>query len=380
MEKTKNVIVTTHDPIHPIRGGGALRTLKIAEELKRRGHHVTVIAPTNGKSEVNGLKIEWLHAPRKQRSQVLSTIKFNVRLLRKFLYFISRTDVLVIHNTVAALSAPFLKKIFKFEFVLDLTDIHAEYLPIGKRNIIEKLLTPLLSFFEYYIIRSADKIIVVTQAMKNHLISKGISENSMKVVYDGADTDEIPRDKNEGAAKNVIHLGTVDRQHGVEYLIHAIPMVLSEKPDTTFFIVGGGRELENVKRLADKLKVSSSCVFTGYLPCQEAREYLNKCAIGIIPRQDNLPNRVITTLKIYEYWASRTAVISSKLEGISEISKDGENILFYKADSSKELAEKIKTLLESVADRERLQEKGYENARNFFWGKLIPDIVDFALK
>ena len=122
----KNVIVSTHDSVCPIKGGGALRTLKVAGEFKERGCNVIIIAPTDGIGEVNGIKAHWLHAPKKQRSQILSSLKFNVRLLRKFLQFAGDTDILFVHNTIAAATLPFLKKFFSFNFVLDITDVHAE--------------------------------------------------------------------------------------------------------------------------------------------------------------------------------------------------------------------------------------------------------------
>ena len=79
IEKHKKIIVSTHDSVSPIKGGGGLRTLKVAYEFKKRGHDVIIIAPTDKISELNGIKIHWLHPPRKQRSQILSSLKFNIR-------------------------------------------------------------------------------------------------------------------------------------------------------------------------------------------------------------------------------------------------------------------------------------------------------------
>ena len=380
MEKIRNIIVSTHDSLHPVKGGGALRTLKVAEEFKMRGHNVTIIAPTDGKAVLNGVKVYWLHAPKKQRSQILSSLKFNVRLLRKFLHFAADTDMFFVHNTISAASLLFLKIFFRFRYVLDITDIHAEYLPVGKRNIVEIIVTPILLFIEYRIIKSADRIIAVTNAMRNHLIIKGVPKEKIEVVYDGAETDRISTSKEPGFEKNIIHLGIVDRQHGVEYFIGAIPGVIKKRPDSKFFIIGGGRELDNIKRLAKSLGVIENCVFTGHLQCEEAREFLKKASIGVIPRQDNLPNRIITTLKLYEYWASGTAVVSSRLEGIAEIAAEEKNILFFKPGSCDDLAEKLISLLDDRKAVESMRAEGYRAAEKFRWSKLIPGIVDFALK
>lgn len=357
-----------------------MRTLLSAEEFKRRGHNVVIIAPTEGVGNINGIKVHWLHAPRKQRSSILSSLKFNVRLFRKFLAFVRTTDIFFIHNTISAASIPILRMFFKFTFVLDLTDIHAEYIVIGKRNIIEKMLAPLILAVEYWIIKSADRMITETEAMKKHLVLKGIPEEKISVVYDGAETDKMPDDKESGAEKGVIHLGSVDRQHGVEDFISAAAIVSKKHPEAVFYVVGGGRELSNIQLLARQAGVYDKCVFTDYLPCGQAREYLKKAKIGVIPRRDSLANRIITTLKLYEYWASKTAVVSSNLEGVREICTDSKDVLLFEHDNVNSLAEKISRLLEEPALTDKLIEEGYSTVKKYNWEKLIPKIVDFSLK
>lgn len=374
------IIVSTHDLLAPVIGGGALRTIKTAEEFKKIGHEVLIIAPTAGIGEVSGIKTHWLHPPRKQRSQILSSIKFNIRLLRKFLQFARKTDMFFVHNTIAAAVIPFIKPIFKFRYVLDITDLHGEYLPVGKRNFLERIVTPLILWIEYWIINNADKIIVATEAMKKHVISKGINPEKIRVVYDAAEIEEISFEKEPGFRKNVIHLGSVDRQHNVEVFIKAIPEVLKRHKDAKFFIVGGGRELKNIIALSKKLEVYSSCIFTDYLPCPEARKYLKNAMIGVIPRNDNLPNRIITTLKIYEYWASKTAVISSRTAGIEEIARENIDVLFFTSGNYKELAAKISFLIENPQIADKIREEGYKTTQKYTWKNTTPLIAKYAFE
>lgn len=383
IDNAKNIIVSTHDSLYPIKGGGALRTLRVAYEFKMRGHNVMIIAPvdgtgTDGMRELSKIEVLRLHPPTKKRSQIFSAIKFNIRLLRKLLRFIKNTDIFFIHNTIAAISLPILKNIFKFRFVLDITDIHAEYLPIGKRNLFEKLLTSYLLRYEYLIIRSADSITVATKAMEELLIAKGIASDKIKVVYDGVDKEDIPSQKEQDAEYGIIHLGAIDRQHGVEIIIQAIPAVIGEFREARFLFVGGGRELLNIKKLAKELGVINNCVFTGCLSCKDAREFLKKATIGIIPRRDVLPNRIITTLKIYEYWASGTAVVSSCLKGIKEISCD-KDVIWFESDNPEDLAEKIKYLLGHKEIKERIIKEGLITVGKFNLTESAAKIADLVL-
>ena len=375
-----NIIVSTHDSLAPIKGGGALRTIKAAEELKKRGHNVTIIAPADDVNEISGIRLHWLHAPRKHRSQILSSLKFNIRLLRKFLQFAKQTDMFFVHNTIAAATLPFLKYFFNFKFILDITDVHAEYFVTSKKNIMEKLIAPVILKIEYWIINSADHIIVVTKAMKELLIFKNISSKKIEVIYDAAEINQISPKKEGAYQKNIIHLGTVDKQHNVEVFINAMPYILEKCPNAKFLIVGGGRELNNIIKTAKNLGVYDSCHFTDYLPCEQARKYLKNAAIGIIPRNDNLPNRIVTTLKLYEYWAGKTAVISSELEGIAEIAKNGKDILFFKPGSPKNLAEKIIFLLENPDLANKIANEGAITVKKYTWENTAPLIANVALK
>ncbi|PKM98747.1 MAG: hypothetical protein CVU79_01505 [Elusimicrobia bacterium HGW-Elusimicrobia-3] len=374
------VIVSTHDSMAPIRGGGALRTLKCAVEFRRRGHDVLIIAPTDGIGELEGIKTHWLHAPRKQRSQILSSLKFNVRLLRKFLQFAGQTDLFFVHNTIAAATLPFLRPFFPFKFVLDVTDVHAEYLAAAKCNVIERLLTPLILAAEYWIINSADHVIVVTEAMKELLIKNRVPARKISVVYDAAETDKISPEKAPGSEKAVIHLGSVDRQHGVDLFIRAMPLIAARHQDVKFMVVGGGRELPNVMALAGELGVADRCLFTDYLPCGEARGYMREAAIGVIPRLDTLPNRIVTTLKIYEYWAGGLASVSSRMDGIAEIAEDGRDILFFPSGDAKAMADAVCRLLEDEGLRRGIAAGGLETVKKHTWENTTPRIVDIAIQ
>jgi glycosyltransferase involved in cell wall biosynthesis len=376
-----NIIVSTHDSIHPIKGGGALRTLKTAEELRNRGHNVIIIAPAEGTSEISGIKIEWLRGPSKQRSQLLSSIKFNLRLMIKYLKFIRWAELFFVHNTIAAAVLLLLKPFYRFKFSLDMTDLHAEYILIGKRTLMEKLVTPLLLFLEYRIIKLADSITVASEAMKRVLVDHDVDSNRIEVVYDGAETDKISAEKYQDYAFNIIHLGLIDKQHGVDILIGALPAVIKAFPRLQCLIVGDGRELTNIKALARSLAVYDNCVFTGQLPYDEAREFLKSANLGIIPRRDNLPNRIVTTLKLLEYWASGTCVVSSRLEAITEVSIEDEDITFFEPGNSSDLAAKVLCLLSSPAERlEQLRKNGICSAHKYSWDVLAPRIADKAVQ
>ena len=378
--KTNRVLVLTHDFIHPLQGGGGLRTLYVALEFQRRGFSPVIIAPCEGIKKINGIKVVSVSPPRKQRSQILSCVKFNVRLLFKIFPFLNGVGIIFVHNTISAILLPFLKKILGFKFLLDITDIHAEYLLVGKRNFLEKFLTPFLLRYEYFIISSADFITVATKAMRDLLLKKGLPEDKIDVVYDGVDLENICSVKLPTAEKGIIHLGAIDKQHGVEDIVRCIPLVINQIPDVKFYFVGGGRELKTIKKITKNLNINGNCIFTGILPQDKAREYLRKACIGIISRRKNLPNDIVTTLKIYEYWASGTAVVTTSLKGIREIAQDGCDIMVYNSGDVYDLSEKVIQLLKDPDTRNGLISNGLKSVKKFNIFDTAYRIVEANLK
>lgn len=374
----KKIGVITHDSLNPLVGGGALRTLLVARELSKRGNEVILFVPSTT-SYLENMPVIHLPQPRKVRSQVLSAIKFNVRLLLRLFKYAKHIDIFFVHNTIAMPAVLFFSFLTNKKIILDITDIHAEYLKVGNPNIIEKIIRPLLLWIEYFMIRKANKVIVVTKTMLEQVVKKGTSRDKVIVVYDGADISKFSSNKNLQSEFNIIHLGTVDKQHGVHYIALAAEKVIKEFPNLHFYIVGDGRELVRVKKIVEEKKLEKYFTFTGYVSHFEVQKYLEKCGIGIIPRPYSLPNNMVITLKLPEYWASGTAVISSRLLGIEEIAKDRENILFFEPDNPNDLAEKIVLLIKNPQLRVSIANGGRESVKKFFWPELINQIVDYAL-
>lgn len=371
-------IVSTIDSLHPIRGGGALRVLKVAQTFQRMGHQVIIFAPST-KMQLKGMKVYPLPYPTERRFQILSVATFNLRMLLTMIRFIFRADLFFVHNTTAAISIFLLTRIFRKRFVLDVTDLHTEYLLARGRSFWEKILTPYLVFVDYLIIKSADSVIAVTENMRDYLIKRGVNAKKIRVVYDGAEVGQFLSEKGEAALFNIIHLGTMDRQHGVEILVRAIPYVIEKYPQARFYFVGGGRKLGKIRELARMLTMDSYCIFTGPLPYPEVKKYLSKAGIGIIPRLDNLANNQVVTVKLFEYWASATAVISARLKGIAEVAREGHDIIFFQPGNPQDLAGKIIYLLDRPGKWKGLQRKGRESVRRFSWLDLSAQIRRIAI-
>lgn len=373
--KKLRIIVTTHDFVSPIRGGGGLRTIKTAIELNKRGHFVKVLAPSD-KNIISSVEVLNLPYISKNQSFVLTSSKF------MFLFFIElfrvkKIDLIFAHNSVAGIPAIIYGKIFNKKVIIDATDIHTEYLKVSCKSFPLNIVVSILSKLEYCSLKHANKIIVVSNAMKDLLINKGVDANKLHIVYDGVEADNFFFEKKKKNNYIIIHHGGIDVQDGVHYIAEAASSILSKYPDTEFLIVGDGKCIDFVKDTAKINRVDKSFLFTGWKPYEEMKEYLKLADIGLITRPDTIPNNTVLTLKLLEYWASGTAVVSSRLNGIEEVSKENTDIVFFEPDNPEDLAEKVIGLMDDNCLLSMIQKNGrIKSTQKFNWNTLIKEIAD----
>lgn len=373
--KKLNVILAAHDFVSPIRGGAGLLIVKVAVELKRRGHNVKIMAPTDRKN-IDGIEV--INLPHVSKDKPLIFSASNYMLL--FVYELIKTkgvDLIFTHG-IAGIPAIIFGKIFNKKVIIDVTDLHTEYLKASPKKFPWNLFVSIVSKIEYFSLRLATKVIVVSKVMKKTLIKNGVDPDKISIVYFvGFEAENFSVEKHKKNHYIVIHHGGVDIQDGVHYIAEAAPLILKRYPETEFMIVGGGGCLEFVKDITKRNSVTKSFIFTGWKPYDEVKYYLKFADIGLVTRPATKANNTVLPLKLLEYWASGIAVISSRLGGIQEIAEDSEDVLFFQPDNSRDLAEKIIMLIENPDLLDKLQKKGrIKAASKFNWNILVKEIAE----
>ncbi|MDZ7597351.1 MAG: glycosyltransferase, partial [Desulfobacterales bacterium] len=103
------------------------------------------------------------------------------------------------------------------------------------------------------------------------------------------------------------YLGVMGKQEGLDHLLKAAKILIKGKKrdDVHFVLVGGGTELENLKKLSKQLGLDGNVTFTGRIPDQPMLQALNTADICVNPDVANEMNDKSTMNKIMEYMASR---------------------------------------------------------------------------
>lgn len=168
-------------------------------------------------------------------------------------------------------------------------------------------------------------------------------------------------------ANILLFVGRLVEKKGVHDLITAyslLPKILQNR--SQLWIIGDGNEREILEALAISLKINENVRFFGRIPNDQLPDYYATADIFIAPSIiDSSGDTEGQGVILLEAMASRTAVISTKTGGISEIIKHGKNGILVNPGNPKELSRAIQKLLNDNILRKQLATEGQKLAKTY---------------
>lgn len=137
----------------------------------------------------------------------------------------------------------------------------------------------------------------------------------------------------------LLYLGRVDGEKRLDIILRAMPEVLRNKK-CHLLIVGFGKEMDNLKKLANELHIRKNVTFTGYIDESDKPLFYNLCNIFVISSPAELQS--IVTL---EAMATAKPIVSVDVAALKELVHDGENGYLFAENSYQQLATRLIDLL-----------------------------------
>ncbi|MBZ4646311.1 MAG: glycosyltransferase [Clostridia bacterium] len=216
-----------------------------------------------------------------------------------------------------------------------------------------KILRKIRKKKELFIWNKADALIVVTNQIKQFLISYGVCEKKINVILNGANTNLFKPMKSDLARKElgfnnqspfVCFVGNLVSWQGLNYLIDAAEIVCKSK-NVTFLIVGEGPLKKELLEQVHCKELESNFIFTGRVPYEQVPVYINASDLCVVPKIKSLSSGY-SPLKLYEYMACAKPVIATNTEGFEILNQINSGIT-VNTENSTEFANAIVYLLEN---------------------------------
>lgn len=247
------------------------------------------------------------------------------------------------------------------------------------KNIILGFYNFITSFIVFLKLQSsnflADKIVFPSDHSKRFHISYGIKKEKAMAITCLIDNHESSffenyelnketvnkflKDFRLKGEKIILYLGRIEREKGIQVLLESLSEVLKINKKWKLFVVGNGKDVEELKNSTHELKIDKYVKFVGHVPRSDIYAYYHMSDIVVIPSLFPETFGIVLT----EAWLAKKIVIGSRIGTLGVRIQDGENGFLVEPNDSKELAKKIVFVLNNYKKLKNIGEKAYADVK-----------------
>jgi glycosyltransferase involved in cell wall biosynthesis len=200
-----------------------------------------------------------------------------------------------------------------------------------------------------------DCIVAISESIRSQLLVRGIPPGLIRIVYEGMDLAQYPKlDKPVVRPGEPVIVGTIahlSSEKGINHLIEAAALIPEVRSRMRFLVVGDGncrRELQEQVRTAN---LETCFQFAGFQ--ENTGAYLASFDIFVLPSlSEGLSSSILSAM------ASSLPVVATKIGGIPELVRHGDNGLLVPAADPPALAQALQCLAENPSERFRMGQRG----------------------
>jgi len=225
-----------------------------------------------------------------------------------------------------------------------------------------------------------DIAIAVSRSTADFLIkARQLPPDKVKVVYLGVPLEEFSRVRSAeevasaraelGLTPGDFAVGTVTRLHdskGNSFLVEAARLVLDQRPNTKFFVVGEGPLRAPLEQQAQALGLGDRFVFAGF--ARDIPRVVSAFDLSVFPSLWEG-----TPLTVFEALAMGKTILATDADGLVDVLRDGHDAVIVPKRDARALAEGMVRLIDDPAERRRLGDNARESGQQY-------DIAAFVRK
>jgi len=342
------------------------------------------------KDDYRGLKVVRVYTPLDTKKGAF------IRLLNYFSFMILAVGAglfLKKPKIIYASSPPFfvsvagliIARFKKARYVIEIRDLWIDFaLLLGQLR--SKPVIAVMRALEKITYRAADRIVVVTEGYRNHLVGRGVEEEKISVIHAGVDFDKLTlgdgeRIRTEMGLQNkfiIGYAGNIGLAQGLEVVVQAA-YLLREEEGIAIVIVGDGAERLRLVELARQLNLNNIFI-TGPVNRSDAADYMasfDSCLVQLL--KDPLFDLTLPS-KLFECMAySKPVLLGLGGEAKEIIEKSGGGLLFNVEDPLS-LVRQIKALKGHEQETAKVGERGRKFVMEHYDRRQLVNMLGEILK
>ena len=367
------------------------RVWREACSLRENGYEVTVLCPrrkacAKGYEVIDGIRIYRHPSPAEGSTPWGYLWEYGCALFWEFtytswIYLRNGFDVIQGCNPpddIFLIALPF--KLLGVKYIFDHHDANPElYISkYGKRGALYRILVGL----EKLTYRFSDVVVATNMSYKDLAVNRGgVASENVFIVRNGPEREAFKSVKSNPARKNgknylVGYVGNMSVQDGLDILLDVAQHIKnSGRRDIFFTCVGGGTELNKLKKMVEDRDLLDTVHFTGRVSDEELLEILSTADVCVNPDRPSEMNDISTMIKIMEYMALGKPIVQfDSKEG--RFSAQKASLYAGKDEGISDFAAKIIWLLDRPVERKKMGEFGRKRIEEqLAWEYSVPKLL-----
>jgi glycosyltransferase involved in cell wall biosynthesis len=213
------------------------------------------------------------------------------------------------------------------------------------------------------IFREADRLLVVSSALRELALGCGVPPERVFVVPNSVDPARFAAARGEReSARRALGLGErcvigfvggLKPWHGTETLLEAFRRLRAGGGEAHVLVVGDGPAGDALRGFVAEHGLARDVTFTGAVPYTEVPRMLAAMDVAVAPYGPH-ENFYFSPIKLFEYMVMGKAVVAGAIGQVAEVVQDGETGRLYAPGDVEALAGVLAELAADPASRERL--------------------------
>ena len=382
----------------PEPGAPSARLSGFANFWKKMGNDVTVLTaipnhpngvipeeyqgkPAFFEEEIEGVRVSrhWLYVTANEGflKKTLSHLSFAFSLLKNLFGTSHKPEVIVASSPAffAAISAWLLSVRYRVPFVMEVRDLWPGiFVELGVLK--PGIILSILEWVELFLYKRAAAIVPVTRGFAKDIIGRGIPAEKVHVITNGVSDFEFDNALNplkDGSVarlrselqispltKVVLYIGTHGTSQALGQIVDAARQLIG-RSDILFLFVGDGADKARLKKLASGMP---NVQFIPSQPKERVWHFYNLSYASLVPLKDIPGFDTFIPSKMFEIWASGTAVVGCVRGEAANIMTESKGAMVVPPEDAEKLAKAVETIADDPDRAKRMGEDGREHVNN----------------
>ena len=239
-------------------------------------------------------------------------------------------------------------------------------------------------------LKKMDKLIAVGNETIRAGVERGIPEEKFVFIPNGVDAKKFQGDfgrddlqkvlkDNLGEKKVILTSGRLVKRKGVAWFVRNVMPKLPE--NFIYVIAGAGPDWDDISKAVAEKSLNDRVEMLGYVTDNVRDTLFNTCDVFVQPNVKVEGDMEGFGISVIEAGSCGLPVIASRLEGLQDAIKDGENGFLVDSEDADGFAMKIKELLHDEEQRKIFGEKVQNFVENNYgWDKISQRYLEEVMK